>query len=60
MGAANLKHGANAPAITIQTSAGSFTARRVEILGPSVMRSDKPLSCGARVYIETKSEVIYS
>jgi hypothetical protein len=52
-----VKHGTDDPAITVQTSAGSFTARKVTIEGPSVMRSDKPLSCGARIYLETTAPV---
>jgi hypothetical protein len=57
--AANVKHGRNDPAITVQTSAGSFTAYRVVIHGPSIMRSDKPLPCGARVYVETHAQLIW-
>lgn len=57
--AANVKHGRNDPAITVQTSAGSFVARKVVIHGPSVMRSDKQLSCGARIYLETNAQLIW-
>lgn len=57
--AANVKCGRNDPAITVQTSAGSFTARTVVIHGPSIMRSDKPLPCGARVYLETNAQLIW-
>jgi hypothetical protein len=57
--AANAKHGRNDPAITIQTSAGSFTARKIEWTGRSVMIHDAehPLSCGAKVWIETTAAV---
>lgn len=57
--AANVKSGRNDPAITVQTSAGSFVARKVVIHGPSVMRSDKPLACGARIYLETNAQLIW-
>jgi hypothetical protein len=45
--------------ITIQTSDGSLKAAEIEILGESqvVFRPEHPLSCGARLWIETKSEV---
>jgi len=56
--ASNLKHGLNAPAITVQTSKGPIRARRVKVLGPSEMVSgEKPLSCGARIWLETKAKV---
>lgn len=53
--AANAKNGTNDPAITIQTSAGSLNVRRVYWDGPSTMVHDAehPLSCGAKVWIET-------
>lgn len=52
---ANSKHGKNDPAITIQTSAGSLNCRAVAWSGMSIMRHDQesPLSCGAKVWIET-------
>lgn len=57
----NLKHGTNNPPITIQTSKGSLKTFNVKIDGPSefVYSPDKPLSCGARLYIETRSEINY-
>lgn len=47
------------PAITIQTSDGPIKARTVTIKGPSSVmhRPDDPLSCGARVWIETLAEL---
>lgn len=55
--AANAKNGTNDPAITVQTSAGSFTCRRVDWEGRSTMVHDAehPLSCGAKVWIETEA-----
>ncbi len=57
----NRKHGKKDPAISIQTSKGTFRAHWVDILGPSevIYRPEKPLSCGASVWIETKSSVHY-
>jgi len=55
----NLKHGRDDPAVTVQLSSGPLRARNVEIKGPShVVTGDKPLSCGARIWIETKAEVV--
>ena len=55
----NKKHGTNDPVITVKTSHSNRYAHSVDILGPStvIYRPDKPLSCGARVWIETESEV---
>ena len=55
----NKKHGTNDPVITVKTSHSNRFAHQVEILGPSVViyRPEKPLSCGARVWIETDAEV---
>lgn len=46
--------------ITIQTSAGSLKAAEIDILGSSqvVFRPDTPLSCGARLWVETTAEVV--
>lgn len=59
--AANRKHGRNDPPITIQTSRGSKKAFAVDIKGPSrfIYSPDKPLSCGARLWIETTAEVAH-
>jgi len=56
---ANAKNGTNDPAITVKTSQQNIYADRVEIDGPSsvVYSPDKPLSCGARVWIETDAPV---
>ena len=47
--------------LTIQTSKGPIKANTVSINGPSEFkyRPHKPLSCGARLWIETKAEVKY-
>lgn len=55
---ANIKHGRNDPPLSIQTSKGIQRAHEVEIHGSSkvIYRPDKPLKCGASVWIETKVE----
>tara|TARA_Y100000590_G_C15380816_1_gene886249 strand:- start:55 stop:282 length:228 start_codon:yes stop_codon:yes gene_type:complete len=59
---ANKKHGTNEPVITVKEGRKNTYGHEVEILGPSKViygGNDKPiLPCGARVVIETKSEVI--
>ena len=55
----NKKNNTNEPVITVKTSKSNDYAHHVEVLGPSkvIYRPDKPLSCGAKVWIETESEV---
>ena len=57
---ANLKNKVCNPVLTVKTYKSNTYAHEVEILGPSkvVYSPDKPLSCGARVWIETHAEVI--
>ncbi len=54
----NQKHGENEPVLTIKSKGKTFTAYKVQIYGPSevVYSPAKPLSCGARCWIETKAE----
>ena len=55
----NIKGSDKRPPLTIQTSAGPVNAWDVDIEGPSrLVWSDKPLSCGARVWIETTAKVV--
>lgn len=64
----NLKHDRNEPAITVKTIKDGTKAtvlsneycHSVEINGPSIVRHEpeQPLSCGARVWIETEASVI--
>jgi len=58
--AQNRKYGTNKPVITAKTYKENRYGHEVEILGPSkiVYRPDKPLGCGAFLWIETESEVI--
>ena len=56
---ANQKDGGRRPCITIKTYKSNIYAHDVEIHGPSklIYRPDKPLSCGARIWIETEAEL---
>lgn len=55
----NAVNGTSNPAISVKTYKENITAHRVEIHGASsvVYSPDKPLSCGARVWIETDESV---
>ena len=55
----NKKNNLNDPVITVKTSKSNTYGHEVEVLGPSkvIYSPDKPLSCGARVWIETNSDV---
>lgn len=55
----NRKDGRDDPVLTVKTYKSNDYAHEVEILGPSkiIYSPDKPLSCGAHVWIETQSEV---
>lgn len=56
----NRKNNASDPVLTVKTYKDNRYAHEVEILGPSriVYSPDKPLSCGAHVWIETEGEVV--
>ena len=53
----NKKHGTNKPVITVKSSGSNTYGHSVEIKGPSkvIYSPDKPLSCGARVWIELET-----
>ena len=55
---ANAK-GADRPLLTVKTYKENVKCNRVAVHGPStvVYSPDKPLSCGAKVWIETEAEV---
>lgn len=59
---ANAKSGARAPVLTVKQGKSNTYAHAVDIHGPCriVYPPDKPLSCGARVWIETTSDVVLS
>ena len=55
----NKKTGEREPVITVKTYKSNDYASSVEILGTSrvIYSPDKPLSCGAKVWIETMEDV---
>ena len=55
----NHKDGSDLPVLTIQARGGPYGAHEVLVDGPSrfVYREENPLSCGARVFVETTAEV---
>jgi len=56
----NRKLGETNPVLTVKTYNSNTYANEVEIQGPSriVYSPDKPLSCGARVWIKTHAPVV--
>ena len=56
----NSKTGDREPVLTVKTYKTNDYAHAVDILGPCriIYSPDKPLACGAKVWIETESEVI--
>ena len=56
---ANAKNGLRDPVLTVKTHKDNRYAHRVRIAGPCtvVYQPDSPLSCGAKVWIETESQV---
>lgn len=56
---ANRASGRNDPVLTVKTYKSNTYAHSVDIKGESrvVYSPDKPLSCGAHVWIETEAEV---
>ena len=55
----NSKHNTNLPVVSVKTYKENIKGNTVQINGAStvVYQPDKPLSCGAKVWIETKAEV---
>ena len=56
----NRKNGVNDPVLTVKTYKENIYAHEEEIKGDSkvIYSPDKPLSCGAHVWIETFNEVV--
>jgi len=56
---ANAKDGGSRPVLTVKTYKENIKCYQAEILGPCVVvyQPDDPLSCGAKVWIETEAEV---
>jgi hypothetical protein len=57
---ANRKHGRDDPVLSVKRGGTNTYAHEVAVTGPSriVYRPDRPLSCGARCWVETESEVL--
>jgi hypothetical protein len=55
----NRKHGTNEPPLTLRTYKGTRKAHEIVVKGEVkfVHSPHKPLSCGARVWVETQSPV---
>ena len=55
----NQRNGTADPALTVKTTKTNHKCHDVTINGPSrvVYSPDKPLSCGARVWVETNAEL---
>jgi hypothetical protein len=56
----NRKTGSSEPVLTAKNYKDNVRCNEIEIAGPCkvVYSPDKPLSCGATVWIETESEVV--
>lgn len=56
----NKTQGTNDPPISVKTYKDNTKCYEVEIKGESkvIYSPDKPLSCGARLWIETNAEVV--
>lgn len=56
----NRKEGRNDPPLTVKNYKTQVSAHAVDFLGPVrvVYRPDRPLSCGAHVWMETQGEVV--
>lgn len=56
----NKKRSEYEPPLTVKTYRENRRCHEVEILGPSrlVYSPEKPLACGAKVWIETSSDVV--
>ncbi len=57
--ASNKKHNKNDPPLAVKTYKENRKCHEATIHGPSkvVYSPDKPLGCGARLWVETESEV---
>jgi hypothetical protein len=56
----NAKERTDDPVLTVKTYKSNDYAHEVDITGPArvVHRPDRPLSCGAKVWIETEHPVV--
>ena len=55
----NAKHNDNKPVITVKTSKSNEYGHQVNIhrMAKVIYSPDKPLNCGAKVWIETEADV---
>jgi len=58
----NRKQGENEPPLSIKQRGKTYRAHTVEVLGPSTIVHNpmQPLACGAKVWIETTSELAFT
>lgn len=56
----NSKNENQKPVVTVKTSKGNFKGFHVQIFGESevIYQPEKPLSCGAKMWIETTAELL--
>lgn len=56
----NYKKQENKPVITVKTYKSNVYCNEIEINGPCkiIYRPDKPLKCGAKLWLETESDVV--
>ena len=56
---ANIKASTDEPTCTVQWKGKSYVGRDIVVKGVStvIQRMNKPLSCGARIWVETRAEV---
>ena len=57
---ANAKNGENNPVFTIKSRGKNTYAHSVKVVGEMelIYSPNKPLSCGAKVWIETKGDIV--
>lgn len=57
---ANKKNGTNDAPLTVKIGKKNYRCHEVHISGPSMLiySPDKPLSCGAKCWIETEAELL--
>ena len=56
----NIKDGGNRPVITVKANGKNYKCHKVEISASSevVYHPEKPLACGAKVWVETRSQIV--
>ena len=54
----NAKNDTQEPICSIKNRGKTIKGYRVVFEGPAIMTQNKPLGCGARVWIETRSRIV--